>query len=139
MKKSVKLVAGVAALGILGVIALTGRAEAPTMEEVYSQLPEEVIENTVVEETTVDFEVENTSNEKASSIEKAVCPEEEKLVVTTESSTKAAETSAVVEAPAEIVVEDNSKELNDTAKAVEEAQNNRIYCNKFRFWNYSNS
>lgn len=126
MKKITLKVAGVAIAGLLGVIALTGRAEAPVQEEVFSELPKEVIENAVVEETTVDFQVENTE-EKASVKTTAECPAEEKLVVTTESSTKPAETSATVEAPAEIVVEDNSKELNDTAKAVEEAQNNRIY------------
>ncbi len=137
MKKLVKL-AGVAALGILGVALLTSRVEAPEGAEVLSEFPQEVVENVVVEETTVEDVVENTT-EKASVKTTAECPAEEKLDVTIESSTKPAETSAVVEAPAEIVVEDNSKELNDTAKAVEEAQNNRIYSNKFRLWNYSNS
>lgn len=125
MKKS-KLAAGVVALGILGVVALTGRAEAPVQEEIFSQLPEEVVENTVVEETTMDFEVENASEENSVK-STAECPAEERIQATMESTTKPAETSAVVESPAEIVVTDNSKELNDTAKAVEEAKDNRIY------------
>lgn len=126
-KTTLGRLAGVAIFGLFGVVALTNRAEAPVHEEVFSQIPEEVIEeNMVVEETTIDFEVENTS-EKASVKTTVKCPAEERIQATMESSTKVAETSAVVEAPAEIVVTDNSKELNDTAKAVEAAKDNRIY------------
>lgn len=138
MKKITLKVAGVAIAGLLGVIALTGRAEAPVQEEVFSELPKEVIENAVVEETTVDFQVENTE-EKASVKTTAECPAEERIQATMESTTKPAETSAVVEAPTEVVVTDNSKELEDTAKAVEAAKNNRFYSYKLRLRNYSNS
>ncbi len=127
MKNNFKKVATVGMTILIGVLALTTRAEAPEMEEVFSQLPEEVAENIVVDNTTIEEVVENTTTEASSkkAVKSAECPAEEKIVATTESSTKKAEASATVEAPTTIVCENNVAEGEETERAVETAKSSR--------------
>ncbi len=127
MNIKLKKLATVGMTILVGVLALTTRAEAPEMEEVFSQLPEEVVENIVVDNTTIEEVVENTTTEASSkkAVKPAECPAEEKVEVTMESSTKSAETSATVEAPTEIIYENNDVERAETARAVESAKNSR--------------
>lgn len=127
MNIKLKKLATVGMTILVGVLALTTRAEAPEMEEVFSQLPEEVVENIVVDNTTIEEVVENTTTEASSkkAVKLAECPAEEKVEVTMESSTKSAETSATVEAPTEIIYENNDVERAETARAVESAKNSR--------------